>query len=309
MLHFAVFHGNPCPKPMLPILRKLTHDTGAIPNSVYRGDEVAGILHRHGKHTQRELYEMGFPANPPGVGSHVLCGDGVVGAYGVRLPWWMCGTDWEDSDTEKVIEDAAKHGWKMYRPYSSGSEYHHLNFARKPSNWRALYWHVFGKAHHKVRDHRVAKHVKHPSPQPTELSARGAEFIAGFEGFRPHAYWDSFGRVWTIGFGHTRNVGPGQIVTRATGLHLLRQDAKDAAQAVSDLVDVPLTQNQFDALVSFAFNLGSGALAESTLLRKLNAGKYKAAAKEFKRWNHAGGVVLAGLTRRRNAEARLFNRP
>jgi lysozyme len=316
-LRFAVIDGCPCPKPLYPILRKIQHDVGIDPlyNSIYRGDDVAAILHRFGKHTQRELWEELPPgvANPPDRGTHILLGDGVVGVLHRKLHWYQCGIDVNDAYVGAVIAAAAKHGWKLYRPYPSGSEFHHLNFARKPTRWRAFYRHVFGGAHDKAVEKRVKKHhhQKHqPVPKtPTKLSDRGAKFIGSFEGFLVDAYWDQWGSVWTIGFGHTGNVHPGDHVTRRKALTLLERDAATAARAVRDLVDVPLNQNQFDALVSFAFNLGAGALAESTLLRKLNKGNYRGASREFKKWVHAGGQVLPGLVRRRHAEAHLFLTP
>jgi len=314
---YAVIDGCPCPKPMYPLLRKLQRDVGIDPlyNSIYRGDDVASILHRFGKHTQRELFNELPPgvANPPDRGSHILRGDGNVGVLFSKLPWWRCGIDISDAYVDTVIAAAAKHGWKLYRPYSSGSEYHHVNFAKKPTRWRAFYRNVFGDAHDKAVHRRVKKHHKKHQAKvpttPTRMSDRGAKFIASFEGFLADAYWDQWGSVWTIGYGHTGGVEPGDHVTKEQALALLRKDAATAAQAVRDLVDVPLNQNQFDALVSFAFNLGGGALAESTLLRKLNNGNYKGAAREFKRWTHAGGVELPGLVRRRHAEAHLFRTP
>src|SRR4051812_11512408 len=100
-LRYAVIDGCPCPRPMYPLLRKLKADTGCTFNSIYRGDDVARILHRFGKHTQAELYAMylrgeGLPANPPTMGTHILKGDGVVGAAGEDLPWWRCGMDIND---------------------------------------------------------------------------------------------------------------------------------------------------------------------------------------------------------------------
>ena len=195
-----------------------------------------------------------------------------------------------------MIAAARKHGWSLFRPYGAGVEYHHVNFAHKPSRWKAFFRAVF----------KPRKRKKPPAPRPTKLSKHGAQFIAGFEGFRGTAYWDSYGDVWTIGYGHTHAVHEGQRVTKAKALKLLEEDAARAATAVRDLVHVRLTQNQFDALVSFVFNLGAGALAESTLLKKLNKGNYKGARHEFGKWNHSGGVVLAGLSRRRKAEAALF---
>lgn len=304
-LKYAVIDGCPVPRPMYPLLKKLKKETGCVYNSIYRGDDVAGILHRFGKHTQRELFEELPPgvANPPDRGTHILRGDGVVGTLFAKLPWWRCGIDVNDEYVEPLIEAARRHGWKLYRPYSSGSEFHHLNFAKKPRRWRAFFRNVFGP-----KKPVPKKHHAHPAvhPHPSKLSSAGAEFIAAFEGFRANAYWDQWGNVWTIGFGHTRGVHQGQRVTREQALKLLRDDAATAAQAVKDLVDVELTQKQFDALTSFCFNLGGGALAESTLLKKLNKGNYKGAQKEFGKWVHAGGEVLPGLVKRRAAEAALF---
>jgi lysozyme len=95
-------------------------------------------------------------------------------------------------------------------------------------------------------------------------------------------------------------------ITQAEADDRLLADLKDAEACVSGAVRVPLTQNEFDALVAFTFNLGCGSLRKSTLLRLLNESNYDAAAIEFRKWDKAGGQVLAGLTRRRMAEARLF---
>jgi lysozyme len=138
-----------------------------------------------------------------------------------------------------------------------------------------------------------------------EISERGLDLIKRFEGLSIKAYQCSAG-VWSIGFGSTSNVKPGQIITVAEAHHRLKQDVRDSEAAVKRLVTVPLSQHQFDALVSFVFNVGAGALSKSTLLKKLNAGDYQGAAGEFLRWNKAGGKVLPGLTRRRSAERELF---
>lgn len=138
------------------------------------------------------------------------------------------------------------------------------------------------------------------------LSPHGAEMIGGFEGLRLTAYRDAVG-VLTIGYGHTgADVKPGQRISTATALALLRRDAQSAEAAVERAVKVPLTQGQFDALVSLTFNIGGGALASSTLVRKLNAGDVKGAANQFLRWDKAGGRTLLGLSRRRRAERALF---
>jgi uncharacterized protein (TIGR02594 family) len=144
------------------------------------------------------------------------------------------------------------------------------------------------------------------SPGNLELSNNGIDLIGSFEGLRLDAYQCDAG-VWTIGYGHTgSDVHPGQHISESRAKELLRQDVESAENAVKDLVDVPLSQGQFDALVSFTFNCGKGALAKSTLLEKLNSGDYEGAQAEFGRFVHAGGVELPGLVRRRKAEAELF---
>lgn len=137
------------------------------------------------------------------------------------------------------------------------------------------------------------------------LSEDGLSLIKGFEGLRLTAYQDSVG-VWTIGYGHTAGVRPGDQITQAQADEYLRQDTGWAQQAVRNLVTVPLSQGQFDALTSFTFNLGAGALEGSTLLAKLNSGDYAGAQAEFGRWVHADGQVLQGLVNRRATEAELF---
>jgi lysozyme len=112
--------------------------------------------------------------------------------------------------------------------------------------------------------------------------------------------------VPTIGWGHTRGVKLGDRCSVQQADVWLSQDLEDAAAGVAQLVRVPLTQGQFDALVSFVFNLGVRRLAESTLLILLNKGDYKGAADQFRLWVHSGGAVLAGLVKRRAAEAALF---
>ncbi len=137
------------------------------------------------------------------------------------------------------------------------------------------------------------------------INGVGLDLIKDFEGLRLNSYRDAVG-VWTIGYGHTRTAGPGQRITNAQATALLREDVANFENAVTRAVRVPITENQFAALVSFAYNVGSGALNSSTLLRRLNAGDSFGAADELLRWNRAGGRVLAGLTRRRVAERELF---
>lgn len=136
-------------------------------------------------------------------------------------------------------------------------------------------------------------------------SVRDLSLIKEFEGLRLEAYLCP-AKKWTIGYGHTKTAKPGMKITERGAEELLRQDLAWCEEAVRTGVKVPLTQNQFDALVSFVFNVGAGAFKRSTLLRLLNQGDYDGAASQFQRWNKAGGQVLKGLTRRRKAEAEKF---
>lgn len=143
-----------------------------------------------------------------------------------------------------------------------------------------------------------------------QTSDKGIALIKQFEGCKLTAYQDSVG-VWTIGYGWTQPVDgkpirAGMTIKQETAERLLKAGLVSYESDVSRLVKVGLTQEQFDALVSFTYNLGARSLSTSTLLRKLNAGDYAGAADEFMRWNKAGGKVLTGLTRRREAERALF---
>ncbi|WP_044856879.1 lysozyme [Enterobacter ludwigii] len=143
-----------------------------------------------------------------------------------------------------------------------------------------------------------------------QTSDKGIALIKQFEGCKLTAYQDSVG-VWTIGYGWTQPVDgkpirAGMTIKQETAERLLKTGMVSYESDVARLVKVGLTQGQFDALVSFTYNLGARSLSTSTLLRKLNAGDYAGAADEFLRWNKAGGKVLNGLTRRREAERALF---
>jgi lysozyme len=137
------------------------------------------------------------------------------------------------------------------------------------------------------------------------ISEAGLELIKLFEGVRFTAYDDGVG-VWTIGVGHTKGVQRGDTATKEEVDNWLREDVSDAEDAVNRLVESVINQAQFDALVSFTFNVGAGALERSTLLKRLNGKDFDAAADEFLRWNKAGGSVMAGLTKRRIAERKMF---
>jgi lysozyme len=139
-----------------------------------------------------------------------------------------------------------------------------------------------------------------------QYSLKGLALTEEFEGLKLTAYQDQVG-VWTNGYGNTHNVVPGSTITLEKAKVDLMNNVQGAVYVVNKVVTVPLTQGQFDACVDFVFNLGSGAFQSSTLLRELNAGNYSAASGQFPLWNHAGGVVVDGLTRRRLAEQVLFN--
>lgn len=144
-----------------------------------------------------------------------------------------------------------------------------------------------------------------PAPTSGKVNSKGLRLLKSFEGLRLEAYQDAVG-VWTIGYGTTSGVQPGMVITEAQAEAFLRRDLNRFEQAVTDLVKVPLTDDQFSALVSFTYNVGEGALSTSTLLRLLNQRDYQGAADQLLRWDKAGGQSLAGLTRRRKAERALF---
>ena len=144
-------------------------------------------------------------------------------------------------------------------------------------------------------------------------SASGRAAITRHESLRLTAYPDpaTGGEPWTIGVGHTSRAGhpkvtKGMKITRAQADEILSRDLATFEAAVSKAVKVPLNQNEFDALVSLAFNIGAGAFAKSTLVKKLNAGDRAGAANAFLSWNKAAGKVMKGLTKRREDERRLF---
>ncbi len=154
-----------------------------------------------------------------------------------------------------------------------------------------------------------------PKPRGRTLTKAGAQFIARFEGFSAKLYDDPAGHC-TIGYGHLVHHGrcngsePAEFrrgITEERALQLLRRDAAGAAAEIRRSARVPLSRHQFDALVSFVFNVGTGAFRDSTLLRELNAGRYDAVPGQLDRWVKAGGQTLPGLVRRRKAEGVLFS--
>lgn len=135
------------------------------------------------------------------------------------------------------------------------------------------------------------------------------EIIKRFEGLELEAYPDpaTGGDPWTVGYGHTGpEVKQGYSINRAMADAYLVKDVQRFADVVNDAVTVELTQAQFDALVSFCYNVGPANFRKSTMLQKINAGDFLGAANEFPKWNRAAGSVMAGLTRRREAERSHF---
>ena len=137
------------------------------------------------------------------------------------------------------------------------------------------------------------------------IGTKGLEMIKHFEGLELNAYQCAAG-VWTIGYGHTKDVQKGMVISEDTANEMLVEELNEYENYINTLVNVELNQNQFDAMVSWVYNLGGGNLKASTLLKVLNAGDYAGVPAQMMRWNKAGGKVLEGLTRRRQAEADLF---
>lgn len=138
-------------------------------------------------------------------------------------------------------------------------------------------------------------------------SEQGRDFIKGFEQLRLKAYPDpGTGKPWTIGWGHTKGVKPGDRITQEQAEAFFSEDLAVFELTVNSAIKRTMTQNQFDAMVSLAFNIGGSAFAGSTLAKKFNAGDIKGAADQFPRWKFSGGVVLPGLVKRRSAERKVF---
>ena len=142
-----------------------------------------------------------------------------------------------------------------------------------------------------------------------DISNAGLQLIRNFEGCRLTAYQDVVGN-WTIGVGHVGpEVGAGLVWTQEQANDTLRVDVQKAADAVNKVVVVPLTQNQFNALCSLAYNIGCEAFTRSTLVRLLNTGDVSSASLEFIKWDEAEHRIIPDLLRRRQAETALFNTP
>lgn len=206
---------------------------------------------------------------------------------------------------DKVLVEAGKefdlHSWlkkgSHYKVALLDKEYNELNT-----------WYVFGQ-------HCEILGVTQSSTSTSKLNAEGLALIKEFEGCEKqlkNGFIQSYkcpSGHWTIGYGTTKGVYPNQKITKAEAEKFLHEDVARFEAAVNKFVNVPLTSNQYAALVSFTYNLGPQALKRSTLLKKINSRQYKLAANEFTKWVYAGGQKLSGLIRRREAEKQLFLKP
>lgn len=138
-----------------------------------------------------------------------------------------------------------------------------------------------------------------------KTSEEGKALIKKFEGCELEAYQCS-ANVWTIGYGHTAGVNEGDVCTQEDADRMLAEDLEEFEGYVREAVDVPLEQNEFDALIAWTYNLGPGSLQSSTMLKRINESNFDEVPNEMRRWNKSGGQVLDGLVRRREAEALLF---
>ena len=136
-------------------------------------------------------------------------------------------------------------------------------------------------------------------------SEKGLNLIKKYEGLRLKAYKCPAG-VWTIGYGHAKGVKQNDIITEQQAVELLLRDVLDCEGVINRLVTKTLNQGQFDACISFIFNLGAGNFQRSTLLRKINQGDFVGASREFSRWIYSNGKILNGLKKRREEEKQLF---
>ena len=138
-----------------------------------------------------------------------------------------------------------------------------------------------------------------------KISEDGLELIKKFEGCETTAYQDSVG-VWTIGFGHTKGVEEGQTCSIEDAESMLADEMDEYEGYINNMVKVELQQHEFDSLVAWVYNLGPTNLSESTMLKVLNGGQFDRVPDEMNRWTRAGGEILEGLVRRRQAESLMF---
>jgi lysozyme len=154
-------------------------------------------------------------------------------------------------------------------------------------------------------DGELLKKSVDPTPTRLIVSDNGLKMIKQHEGCKLKAYLDG-GGVWTIGYGHTETAKPGMVISQAEAERLFIEDVQTFADGVRQLIKVPVTQNQFDALVSLAYNIGLEALRTSTLLKNLNRRDYVSAAENFLSWKYDNKKFVQGLLNRRVEERKLF---
>ena len=186
--------------------------------------------------------------------------------------------------------------WDYYRGLPHQKQAINELFTRMPAD-------LLDESQHWVKLYRTPKQ---PEPATGHINQAGLDLIKTWEGLRLHSYLCPAG-VWTIGYGTTNGVHPGQVITELEAEEFLARDLEVFEQAVIRCITVPLTPNQFAALVSFTYNCGEGALAGSTLRRRLNDGEdvNTVISQEFPKWVKAGSVTLQGLVNRRNDEIAL----
>lgn len=138
------------------------------------------------------------------------------------------------------------------------------------------------------------------------MKVDSVDIIKHFEGLYLEPYYCVAGKL-TVGYGNLSHAVEGVAITEDQAEQYLREDISWCEDVINDKVTIPLEQHEFDALVAFVFNIGSGAFSKSTLLKKLNSGDKGGTSKEFKRWNKVNKKAVAGLTRRRKSEAHLFS--
>jgi lysozyme len=293
--------------------------------------------------TSHCLFADGNPAYR--VANRVIPAGGKLPGYFLGIDVCDHGSN---NDCSRLISTLQRLGYHVTRPYHSGAEAHHFSFTNDPTPVLRFHKRVpqaapakaapAGKAMQgkaatatnaatkkpaaipkpRAAAKPAAKKPAAPAKQPlaAKISRQGCDFIARHEGVRLGLYNDPVGHA-TIGVGHLVHMGPingtepaefRKGITRERALQILEQDCGAKCKAVKALVKVRLTQHQLDALVSFTFNVGEGNLAQSGLLRELNAGRYDAVPGELTKWVKGGTPLktLPGLVKRREAEGQLF---
>lgn len=166
-------------------------------------------------------------------------------------------------------------------------------------------WYVYRPIVQLLQNGKVVSLTRSPATHNGKINASGLRILKTLEGLRLEAYLDAVG-IWTIGYGTTSGVVPGMQISPAQAEEFLKKDLAIFEAAIANVVKVPLTDDQFSALVSFVYNIGETYFTGSTLLQLLNQKDYRGAADQLLRWNKGDGQELPGLTRRRQAERALF---